>query len=102
MKQLLLVFVGGGTGSIARYLVSKYLNTFSSGLPYGTFAANILGSFLIELSWGWLQKTAHFHTKLYYYLQLVFVAGLPPFLHLLMRIIYFLNLEISFPLRSTP
>ncbi len=58
MKQLLLVFVGGGTGSIARYLVSKYLNTFSSGLPYGTFAANILGSFLIGIILGLAAKNS--------------------------------------------
>lgn len=47
MKQVLLVFIGGGFGSVARYLLSKVLNDSSNGIPYGTFLANILGSLLI-------------------------------------------------------
>ena len=52
MKQILLVFIGGGTGSIARYLISKYLNSSSTGIPYGTFTANILGSLFIGIILG--------------------------------------------------
>ncbi len=52
MKQILLVFIGGGTGSIARFLISKYLNSTTTGIPYGTFTANILGSLLIGLILG--------------------------------------------------
>ncbi|TPN84667.1 fluoride efflux transporter CrcB [Aquimarina algicola] len=50
MKQLFLVFVGGGAGSVARYIISKYLNT--SSIPYGTFTANILGSLFIGIILG--------------------------------------------------
>ena len=56
MKQLLIVFVGGGFGSIARYLLGKLWNDPSSGIPYGTFAANVLGSLLIGLILGWAMK----------------------------------------------
>ncbi|RPE00153.1 fluoride efflux transporter CrcB [Aureibaculum marinum] len=52
MKQLLLVFMGGGFGSIARFLLSKYFNSTTSGIPYGTFFANVLGSLLIGLILG--------------------------------------------------
>jgi len=52
LKQLLLVFVGGGIGSVLRFLIGKYLNDAGSGLPYGTFAANILGSLLIGIILG--------------------------------------------------
>lgn len=51
MKHLLLVFVGGGFGSVLRYLIGKWLNT-PSGIPYGTFAANIIGSLLIGIILG--------------------------------------------------
>lgn len=44
MKQLLLVFLGGGMGSALRYIISKYLNT---NLPYGTFTVNIIGCFIV-------------------------------------------------------
>lgn len=55
-KQLLLVFLGGGTGSMARFLIGKLLNTPNSGFPYGTFVANITGSLLIGLILGWAVK----------------------------------------------
>lgn len=52
MKQVLLVFVGGGIGSVARYLLGKLLNSPSDGIPYGTFVANILGSLIIGIILG--------------------------------------------------
>lgn len=52
MKQVLLVFVGGGIGSVARYLLGKLLNSQSYGIPYGTFVANILGSLIIGIILG--------------------------------------------------
>ena len=46
MKQLLLVFLGGGAGSVLRYGISQFLN-LSGKIPYGTLTVNILGSLLI-------------------------------------------------------
>jgi fluoride exporter len=51
MKQLLLVFIGGGFGSILRFLVSKNLNQIGH-FPTGTFLVNILGSLLIGIILG--------------------------------------------------
>jgi fluoride exporter len=45
MKTLIWVFIGGGGGSISRYLISKALN--NSHLPYGTILANVLASLLL-------------------------------------------------------
>ena len=56
MKQLLLVFIGGGFGSVARFLLAKYFNSTVTGIPYGTFLANILGSFLIGIILGFAAK----------------------------------------------
>ncbi len=56
MKHLLLVFLGGGTGSVLRFLIGKYLNSTETGIPYGTFAANILGSLLIGIILGLAAK----------------------------------------------
>ncbi|MCB0470881.1 MAG: CrcB family protein, partial [Flavobacteriaceae bacterium] len=52
MKQALLVFLGGGFGSVLRFLIGKFLNSPESGIPYGTFAANILGSLFIGIILG--------------------------------------------------
>lgn len=51
MKQALLVFIGGGFGSVARYLIGKYLNN-TDGIPYGTLLVNVLGSLLIGIILG--------------------------------------------------
>ncbi|MCM5663966.1 fluoride efflux transporter CrcB [Galbibacter mesophilus] len=56
MKQLVLVFIGGGFGSCLRYLLGKYLNVAQTGIPYGTFAANILGSLIIGFILGLAAK----------------------------------------------
>lgn len=56
IKNLLLVFIGGGLGSSLRYIISKYLNA-SSLLPYGTFIANIIGSLLLGVILGYAIKT---------------------------------------------
>lgn len=56
IKQLLLVFLGGGIGSVLRFILGKYLNSAESGIPYGTFAANILGSLLIGIILGMAVK----------------------------------------------
>ena len=56
MKSLLLVFLGGGVGSVLRYIIGKLLNSHESGIPYGTFAANILGSLLIGIILGLATK----------------------------------------------
>jgi CrcB protein len=52
MKNVLLVFLGGGFGSVLRYIISKYLNSPETGMPYGTFASNIIGSLLIGIILG--------------------------------------------------
>ena len=56
MKQVLLVFIGGGFGSVARYLLGKVLNNAEGGIPLGTFAANVLGSLLIGIILGLAAK----------------------------------------------
>ena len=54
MKQLLLIFIGGGTGSMLRYLIGRWLS--SAAFPWGTFAVNIIGCFLIGLFGSWIAR----------------------------------------------
>lgn len=51
MKQILLVFLGGGIGSSLRYGIQMLLSgrEFPWGLPWATLSVNILGSFMIGL-----------------------------------------------------
>jgi len=52
MKQVLLVFIGGGVGSALRYLVGKFLKMPASGFPWSTFSVNVLGSLIIGILMG--------------------------------------------------
>ncbi|MDP2060683.1 MAG: CrcB family protein [Flavobacteriaceae bacterium] len=55
MKNFFLIFVGGGMGSVFRYALGRWLNT-GAILPWGTFLANILGSFLIGVIIGYASR----------------------------------------------
>ena len=57
MKNLLFVFIGGGFGSVLRFLLGKWLNNTENGIPFGTFIANILGSLLIGIILGYAAKS---------------------------------------------
>lgn len=46
--QLLYIGIFGGLGCVARFLVSGWTYAlFGRGLPYGTLAVNVIGSFLL-------------------------------------------------------
>lgn len=48
MKSLLYIFIGGGTGSVLRYLLTVTIHSrVTTAFPWGTFAVNILGCILI-------------------------------------------------------
>ncbi|TMU57259.1 fluoride efflux transporter CrcB [Flagellimonas algicola] len=56
MKQVLLVFLGGGLGSALRYLISKPLNIVFHNFFLGTFLVNIVGCLLIGIILGFSAK----------------------------------------------
>ena len=50
ITNLLLVGIGGFFGAIARYSISKFLNSKSKfSIPMGTLTVNLLGSFLLGI-----------------------------------------------------
>ncbi|WP_420400422.1 fluoride efflux transporter CrcB [Flagellimonas sp.] len=56
MKQVLLVFLGGGLGSALRYVISKPLNVVFHNFFLGTFLVNIVGCLLIGIILGFSAK----------------------------------------------
>lgn len=57
MKNILLVGLGGGIGSIARFLGQKYIYAwYPRAFPLGTMLVNISGCFLIGLFFGLSDK----------------------------------------------
>lgn len=63
MKNMLFVFLGGGVGSVIRYIVSTFFVVSSNVFPFATFIVNIMGSFIIGLLMGYfIQDTAEQQT----------------------------------------
>lgn len=56
MKQAFLVFLGGGLGSVLRYLISRRLNPLFQNFFMGTFLVNIIGCLLIGFVLGLTAK----------------------------------------------
>ena len=72
MKTWLLVFIGGGIGSLLRYLVSKWVNGgIVSVFPYATFIVNVTGCFLIGFVMFYFTETRFGATSLPWRLFLV-------------------------------
>ena len=50
MMNYIFVFAGGGIGSVARFALAAWIGQrWGRSFPLGTFAVNVLGSFLIGL-----------------------------------------------------
>ena len=79
MKQLIFVFIGGGLGSILRYLTVKYLNNYSATIPFGTFIANILGSLGIGIVLGMAIKNNSLNHHQTLFLATGFCGGFTTF-----------------------
>lgn len=50
MRSLILVFVGGGLGSVVRYALGRWINALHNyNFPYGTLLANVIACFILGL-----------------------------------------------------
>ena len=56
MQLLLAVFIGGGAGSVARWLLSLKLNPMHHAIPLGTLTANLIGAFIIGAGLAWFNR----------------------------------------------
>ncbi|MGK0385490.1 MAG: CrcB protein [Patiriisocius sp.] len=79
MKNVLLVFLGGGLGSSLRYVISKYLNTIESSITYGTFTVNMVGSLIIGVFMGMLLRNESPSNAMLLFLVTGFCGGFTTF-----------------------
>lgn len=71
IKQLLLVGLGGGIGSIFRYLTSVWTaKHYTNAFPLATFITNVLGCFVIGLLIGYFSNASTDNS-----LKLLFITG---------------------------
>lgn len=81
MKSALLVFLGGGLGSLARYWITATINTqLNTRLEvYATLTVNVLGSLLIGILIGWLMKSDTLQSNFQLFLMVGFCGGFTTF-----------------------
>jgi CrcB protein len=80
MNKILLVLIGGGIGSLARYGTTLLAGkTFGPGFPWGTLAVNLTGCFLIGISLALAERSAFMppHVRLFFVTG--FLGGLTTF-----------------------
>lgn len=77
--KFLLVFIGGGLGSVSRYVLSRYFNNLETTIPYGTLLVNVLGSFLIGITIGISLKNNVLNQNQVVFLTVGFCGGFTTF-----------------------
>lgn len=75
MKQLLLVFLGGGIGSSIRFLIGKQFTFDSFHFPWATYIVNLVGSFLIGMVFGYMLVKGKIANDLFLFLVVGFCGG---------------------------
>lgn len=79
-RILLLIGIGGGLGSIARYLFSVFFaKFFTTAFPVGTFVVNIIGSLIIGLLYGFSEKYNWSNPEWRLFLAVGFCGGFTTF-----------------------
>lgn len=77
---MIIAGLGGFFGTCGRYLVGKLAHhMFSSPFPYGTFAVNIIGCFLIGIFFGLAEKTHLISSNMNVFLITGFCGGFTTF-----------------------
>ncbi|MBG3011851.1 fluoride efflux transporter CrcB [Proteus faecis] len=73
------VFIGGGLGSVLRWLISYRLNSIFPHFATGTFIANCIGAFIIAFGIAWFSKAPNIDPIWKIMLTTGFCGGLTTF-----------------------
>ena len=80
LRTVFLVAIGGGLGSVLRYLTTLFVQKYYSNIfPLATFITNILGCLLIGLIIGFLEKNQLANSNLKWLLVTGFCGGYTTF-----------------------
>ena len=79
MKELLWVFIGGGLGSICRYMIVVILKGTNSVYPWSTLLANAIGSLLMGVLVNQLMRNNAIHRTYTLFWIVGFCGGLTTF-----------------------
>lgn len=90
-NTLLAVFIGGGVGSVARWLISMKLNSLSSNIPVGTLIVNLVGAFIIGLALALFTRMTHIDPVWKLLITTGFCGGLTTFSTFSVEVVYLIQ-----------
>ena len=79
LKEVIAVFIGGGLGSVLRFLVNKIEIISDNNFPYSTFISNFLGCFILGLVLGYFIKNENHNSILFVFLTVGLCGGFTTF-----------------------
>ena len=79
LKEMIAVFIGGGLGSVLRFLVNKIEIFSENNFPYSTFTSNFLGCFILGLVLGYFIKNENPNSILFLFLTVGLCGGFTTF-----------------------
>ncbi|KFK95192.1 MULTISPECIES: fluoride efflux transporter CrcB [unclassified Serratia (in: enterobacteria)] len=91
LSSLLAVFIGGGLGSVLRWLVSMRLNPLHQHIPLGTLTVNLLGGFIIGLALALFTRVTHLDATWKLLITTGFCGGLTTFSTFSVEVVYLLQ-----------
>ena len=79
MREFLFVFIGGGLGSICRYIITIILKETNSLYPWPTLIANAIGSLIIGILADQLMRNTSIYSSNTLFWIIGFCGGLTTF-----------------------
>ena len=80
LKAMIIAGLGGFVGTCLRFLTGKLCHLlFVSAFPWGTFAVNMIGSFVIGIFFGMAEKTQMISPQMNVFLITGFCGGFTTF-----------------------
>lgn len=90
-NTLLAVFIGGGVGSVTRWLISMKLNSLSNHVPVGTLLVNLIGAFIIGLALSLFTRVTHIDPVWKLLVTTGFCGGLTTFSTFSVEVVYLIQ-----------
>ena len=79
LKEIIAVFVGGGLGSVLRFLINKIEIVSENNFPHSTFISNFLGCLILGLVLGYFIKNENPNSILFVFLTVGLCGGFTTF-----------------------
>ena len=80
MNQLLLIFIGGGLGSLVRFAFSKFIQeNMDKTFPFGTLGVNVLASLILGILVGMFEAKTLINPNYRAFIAIGFCGGFSTF-----------------------